>query len=574
MGGFTAEAADFVAFGQNGESGEAITMLERLRAVSLLNVVQADGATTRFGMPETLREFGAERLGEMDGDAEVRRRHLAYFTDGAWRQSLHPLLDNAGDLVRIATEDGNLRAALEFGLRAEASEEDQKHALQLAVRLSDYWERQGHWIEGLDYLRRVSVLPERLLEPEITVTVLRRAGVLANLLGDYAVARSLSEAGLILAQSGADVPGTAGCLNNLGSIAFSLDDYSEAERRFDQALQLYQQVGDMTSVAACLTSLGNVAFFLGSHGTAQAYLEEALILYRQRGDRQGTAQVLLRLGNVLRNQSCFAQGRTHLLEALAIYAESGDRRGVASCNEGLGVVAFFLSDHREARAYFTESLHIFQEIGFRRGVGTSLGNLGRVAQDLGDSAAARGYYQSAMEVYHRLGDRRNLATCMHDLGNVALNLQDFTEAERHYSAALELEQDIGSRGGVANCMLGAGYLSLVQDHRSQARAALARALEIYAEMNVVAGVVEALEAFAILFWRDSSTLSAARLLGAASAMRMQTGYSRSTLPRIRGISLSEIRANLTADDLTAAWQQGQTLSQAEAIAEALEPVSP
>jgi predicted ATPase/DNA-binding SARP family transcriptional activator len=573
VGGFTAEAAGCVAHGEGAEPGEAITMLERLRAVSLLNVVETDDATTRFRKPETLREFGLERLAEMGTEAEVRRRHLTYFADGAWKSRLRSSVDNARDLARIAAEDGNLRAALEYGLRPEALADEQGMALRLAIRLSDYWERQGHWAEGRDFLRRVNALPNGVLESADKITVLRRAGILANLLGDYAEARSFSEEGLALAQAVSDEPGTAGCLSNLGSIAFSLDDYMEAERRFDQALQLFQQAGEMTNVAACLTSLGNVAFFLGNHAVAQARLEQALTLYRQRGDRQGAALVLLRLGNVLRNQSCFALGRTHLLESLAIYEETGNRQGVASCMQGLGVVAFFQSDYPEAQIYYNEALHIFQEIGFRRGVGTSLGNLGSLALDLGDYTSARFYFQSAMEIYHLLRDRRNMAACLGDLGNVALNLYEFAEAERRFHAALELEADIGSRGGTANCLLGLGRLALEQKHSGEARRRLSRALDIYEDMNVPAGVAETLEALSILVFADGRTIIATRLLGVASVLRAQIGYFRSSIPRMRDANLAALRADLQADAFTAAWQQGEAMPRNEAIAEALEQVS-
>jgi predicted ATPase/DNA-binding SARP family transcriptional activator/Tfp pilus assembly protein PilF len=571
VGGFSAEAAGRVALGEQTELRDTASLLERLRAASLLNIVQTEAATTRFGMLETLREFGLERLSEIGTEAEVRGRHLAYYTEILSQQGEPPLPWNPRAMARVATEDGNLREALEFGLGADATEEQAHLALNLAINMSGYWDVQGRWSEGLAYLRRAARLQAAEERPGAKVALLRSAGALAILLGDYEEARSLSEEGLARAQTNADAPGIAGCLSNLGSVAFNGDNYSGARDRFEQAMQLYKQVEDATNVAACLIGLGNVAFYLGDHGEAQDRFQKALSSYRQSGDQNGVASALLKLGNVRRNQSFFADGGVHFKEAMEIYQAAGHRQGVAACLHDLGLVAINQGDYEEARMLFERAREAFQEIGSRRGVNACLFNLAGVAQGQRDYAGAVSHYKELLETYRRIGDRRNLAACLVSLGDAALHQGRSADARPRYEEALQLEQEIGSRGGIANCLAGLGRLALEEHDALEARTRLAESLRIYFSMGVRAGVLDVLEALAQLAqWNKQSSL-AARIAGAASALRKKIGFTRIILPRWNE-TLAAIGSALGEEAFAAAWRQGESLPMEDAVREALEHV--
>ena len=208
VGGFSAEAAGYVGLGEGASLWEGLEMLERLHAASLLTAEETADGMTRFGMLETVREFGLERLTQSGAEAETRRRHFLYFARLPKGEK------------EAATEAGNLHQALEFGLRPEADPEEARQVLLLASGLSEYWERQGRWREGLAYLRRANALPIAAETPKIRAAILRGAGALAALQGDYAEAQTLSEEGLALAQTTGEPSGVAGCLSNLGKYRF------------------------------------------------------------------------------------------------------------------------------------------------------------------------------------------------------------------------------------------------------------------------------------------------------------------------------------------------------------------
>ncbi len=203
---------------------------------------------------------------------------------------------------RVAAEDSNLREALNYGLSQDASSEEQETALNISDWLFGYWDRQGYWKEGLDYLTRSAALSDRLDWRDVRVRLLQSAGTLAHHLGDYEQAQTLSEQGLQLAISEGYEAGIPGCIHaTRGIIAFSLDEYARAKEMLGRALDLYKELEDKSNIAATLVNLSNVAFFVADHTTAQLRLEEALTITRQLDDRYGIATALHRLGNVRRN---------------------------------------------------------------------------------------------------------------------------------------------------------------------------------------------------------------------------------------------------------------------------------
>src|SRR5262249_48126539 len=122
----------------------------------------------RFRMLETLREYAAEKLAASDEDADILRRHAAYYL--AFAESARDELrgpQQAAWLARLDAELPNLRAALEWGLGAQTSpprplsvggegescSDGGEVALRFAGALWRFWSTRGYAREGLAALR-------------------------------------------------------------------------------------------------------------------------------------------------------------------------------------------------------------------------------------------------------------------------------------------------------------------------------------------------------------------------------------------------------------------------------------
>jgi predicted ATPase len=77
VGGFTLEAAEAVVGADGGDIFEGIASLA---AKSLLRQTEQDAAEPRYGMLETVREFGLEQLSVSGEEAATRHSHAAWYT--------------------------------------------------------------------------------------------------------------------------------------------------------------------------------------------------------------------------------------------------------------------------------------------------------------------------------------------------------------------------------------------------------------------------------------------------------------------------------------------------------------
>ncbi|GAA4796474.1 ATP-binding protein [Streptomyces ziwulingensis] len=111
-GGFTQESAGYVL----GAAGDPLGLLERLAGQSLVTVDEGPSGV-RFGMLETLREFGAARRAEAGEDEVVTGRFLAWARD--FGRARHDMLfhrDPMPSWAGVRAEQDNLVLALRHAL--------------------------------------------------------------------------------------------------------------------------------------------------------------------------------------------------------------------------------------------------------------------------------------------------------------------------------------------------------------------------------------------------------------------------------------------------------------------------
>ena len=135
-----------------------------------------------------------------------------------------------------------------------------------------------------------------------------------------------------------------------------------------------------------------------------------------------------------------------------------------------------------------------------------------------------------MALLKEKGDRLFAAIALHDLGQVAQDQGQYGRAQAIHAESLSLCQDLGSQRGIAMC----------------------------------------LEKLAAIAGAQGQPGRAARLLGAASALRQTIGAPMSARDRGDYERLAAaVRADLTEDEFTLAWEQGRAMTLEQAIAFAL-----
>jgi predicted ATPase/DNA-binding SARP family transcriptional activator/Tfp pilus assembly protein PilF len=386
-GGWTVEAAEQVC-----QEPLALDYLEQLRECSLVLPEDTGAETLRFGMLETLREYGQERLAQGLESEGVRYRHLAYFVTLA--QEAKPQLIHGRQkewLDRLETEHDNIRAALAWSQAAPAGvsvdESPPALGLRLAALMGFFWQRRGYLSEGRD--RLAMFLSTGSGTPVDRAEALSEAGTLACRQADYAAARALQDESLALHRELGDRLGISASLRNLGHILYQQGEHEVARPLFEESLAIGRELQDPSGIAASLNFLGILAYAGGKYDAARLLYGESLAISRDIGDQTRVAVSLLNLGVVATRLGEYAAARSLYEESLAIRRELSDRLGIAITLHDLGRVACKQGDFAAARPLLEESLGMRRQLGDRLGVAVSLESLAELAGEEGGSAQCR-----------------------------------------------------------------------------------------------------------------------------------------------------------------------------------------
>lgn len=284
-----------------------------------------------------------------------------------------------------------------------------------------------------------------------------------------------------------------------------------------------------------LSALGTLMFVQGDYAAARAPFEEALTIYQEIDHQLGRAIVLNQLGNLAWNLGDYDLAHRRYEESLTLRRELDDPRGESQTLHNLGNLASTRGDHATARAYYEQSLAIKRELGDTAGIAATLLNLGIIADQEGHPTAARLYLEESLAIQRSLGHGYRIAQVLFTLGALARRQGDLAAARAAVTECLTLQEQIGDRQGI--------WL--------------------------------ALEEFAALANREGQPERAARLLGAAGAVRQSTGVVIQPVQRAgHEAVVAATRDALGEAAFTTAYRLGEAMPLAHAIAFALDDTGP
>ncbi|HEX6483080.1 MAG TPA: protein kinase [Ktedonobacteraceae bacterium] len=408
--------------------------------------MEQEGEEPRFGMLQTIHEFGLEVL-QVGGEMEsTRRAHAAYYL--ALAEEAEPELvgpQQAAWLERLEQENDNLRVALQWLLEPAGDEEHeyrQEMALRLAVALWDFWNIRGRWSEGRAFLEQ-ALATGKGVEASLRAKALICAARWAFVQSDYERAQALCEESLELYRERRNPSGIATSLYYLGNIAWVRGDMVGARSLLEESLTLLRQVGARERLAWALFTMAMLDSCQGKYATARTFFEESLAIHRKLGNKRGIAHSLSQLAQMLfLSQDDQARVRSLLEECLALSREIGFKEGIAASYSLSGQVALSQGELVTAHVQAQESLMLYREMGHRHGTAEVLSVLGKIVAAQGDYATARTLHQESCAISSALGEQWMIAGCLVELGEVIAAQQQFTWAAQLWGASDALREGI------------------------------------------------------------------------------------------------------------------------------------
>jgi tetratricopeptide (TPR) repeat protein len=302
VGGCTIAAAE--AVGNPDGALDGFAGLERLVEHNLVRSEEGSGGEPRFGMLETIREFGLDALVASGEEAMVRDRQAAYmlgFVEQLDADVVAFLPDGHQVLDQLEIELPNLRLALE----RFAETGNGAALLRLASALNYFWQVRGGVAEGTAWLERALMLGHDAPLRVRAAGLFGLAGVL-RARGEADRAFPLCLESLTLARADADVRGTALAAQRCSLLARQRGAFSDAAAFEAESLAALDAMPEEPWAArAASTVLGHVPLGQGNLEEAERQFQEALARQRALGHEPGTSHPyacfpLIGLGDVAR----------------------------------------------------------------------------------------------------------------------------------------------------------------------------------------------------------------------------------------------------------------------------------
>ena len=404
-GSFPLAAAEAVCADPELTPSDVLELLFILVDRSLVQVLEHGEEPGRADEPRyrlltALHQYAVGKL-EQSGEADaVRERHARYYISLAELAKFGLAgTDQIQWLERIELEHDNLSEALHWKLAHSAQD-----AVRLASLLWPFWYQRGYYHEARTWFEQTLTTGEELSRPALA-DALTKAGEVAFLQCDYALAIDYLKRALELIDELGDRRGVAAALQRLGSIAREQGRYDDARELHRRTLAICEELGDRRGVAASENYLGFVAWLSGDPVTAETMCGAALAAFEYAGTLEDIAVTLVSLG------------------ASALYADQ-----LALAGERL-----------------RDALAISRKLGFQEGIAWSLHELAIVERKQRRPAREQALMlRDALLVHRQLGDRWRVASVLEEIAGALLARRDPALAVEILAGAGSLRERLGA----------------------------------------------------------------------------------------------------------------------------------
>ena len=231
------------------------------------------------------------------------------------------------------------------------------------------------------------------------------------------------------------------------------------------------------------------------------------------------------LGTLLQGSNEIMSSRSALQEAIAIARELGDKKllGV-SLEMYANASAMIKAD--DALAVAQEGLEIFRELNYKAGMGMAYGNMARLESIHGNYQEAEKYIALFLPI---MGEGTiSLQSGFLNLGmGISARAQGrFDRAQRHFEEGLRIFRQMGHKGMITGMTSEIAHTQRALGDYTAAKNIYRETIKLYQDYGNRPAVAHQLECFAMIAVVEEEPQRAARLFGAAEAIRESTGHKR------------------------------------------------
>lgn len=330
VGGWKLPLAELACTDDAIEAWEVLDLLTSLSDKSLVTI-DLSGEEAWFGLLETVRQYGLEKLEEGGEVGNMRRRHahaLIQFTS-PFADRLNRM--DSGALTSLDVLSDNTWACVLW-----LSQNEPETAANLVGNIWRHWLIRGRLHESRDACDRVMQALPPDAKPETWAIMRCLSSYLRLVAGEFENAFEEAKAAQDDAQRSGDPSLIARSLNAFGNAwARCHPDKTEgALEAYGKAAAIYESLGDEHGAARVLSNAASECLRL-DECKGLRLMRESYERYQRIGYRLGAALVQGNVGEFLHLAGRFEEALPYHLEALHIRIEINERPAIAGSLEGI-----------------------------------------------------------------------------------------------------------------------------------------------------------------------------------------------------------------------------------------------
>ncbi|MFE6860170.1 BTAD domain-containing putative transcriptional regulator [Nocardia sp. NPDC057668] len=465
-GGANLAAAERVCAGDGVESYEVLELLTALSEKSLV-LAGSEGAQ-RYRMLGTIREYAAQRLADAGEGEAARRAHLAYFTDFA--DAAEPHLRRAEQvrwLAILEAEHDNIAAAM----RGAIDSRDADAAMRLAAAAGWYWWLGGHKVEGNDLILAATALPGEVADETRAVVYSFVVQFLSSgRQGDQYQAEDWIHKAYEISQR-------VELRHPAAKFAVPLERMLQAPGDFLSAWADLLADDDPWVRALARLQLGNLSIQIGrGDREADAHLAAALAEFREIGDRWGISLALTILANRVAVQGDLAAACEHYERAVTAVEELGAIEDVVPLRARQAQLYWLLGDSASSAVSMAAAQRAADRVAWPDMLADLALSRAELARWSDDFDLAHRYLDQVRAELGPAAERETLRAPIEDLlGYLAA---DVDTARAHRAAAVAAAAAAGHPPLIAQVLVGVADLALRRADYEQAARLLGAAAAV------------------------------------------------------------------------------------------------
>jgi predicted ATPase/class 3 adenylate cyclase len=374
---------------------DTVDALAALVENNLVRAVDAPDAESRFGMLETIREYGLERLVELGEESLIRRRHAEHWIHvGEQASDALSGPDQARWSRLLELEHDNFRSALTWVLQSGEGE----LGLQLGAALREFWRLGSHVREGVRWLSDILAMPAASQMTLLRARALSAAGDLHGWIDDpQAYLRFADEALAIFRELG-DVAALPAAIQNLGWAQLQTGHLEAAAANLSEARKLDVELGNLQTAANAMIGLGVLAVIEGRPWEARPLYADALKIFKDLGNTYYVGLVECMFAQCDRNEGDLDAAENRIRLGLSAYQEIENLMGTAWALYALADIALQRAQPERALRLVAVSDALLKQVGgeIPALMVATTGDVGETARALLDDATAERVYEQGL----------------------------------------------------------------------------------------------------------------------------------------------------------------------------------